>query len=72
MTNRTPQLKNFSSVSRKNNRDAFLMGSYELCSGESGLGVHVMARGLVYAGLNEHDLSGEVALIDLDKTPILR
>ncbi|MFZ2054609.1 MAG: transposase family protein [Candidatus Aminicenantales bacterium] len=33
---------------------------------------HVMARGLVYAGLNAPDLSGEVTPIGLDRTPILR
>ena len=33
---------------------------------------HVMARVLVYAGLNAPDLSGEVTTIGLDRTPILR
>jgi hypothetical protein len=32
----------------------------------------VMARGLVYAGLNAPDLSGEINPIGLDRTPILR
>lgn len=32
---------------------------------------HVMARGLVYAGTNEPDLSEEVAAVGLDRMPIL-